>query len=216
MKFILPLTTSIIFSLSSFAVAQQNTPTNQSVVTPQPANTTKNPKSYNHIYLGFGTIGFDSQAAAKEKIKDSANYWRLGWEKIDRRFVYGLGISGYQYSDLSALSSVRVVDQNRKESTAKSGANATNLYFEGGYHYTLNPSFHLEVLTGFEFITYSKRGFASCTNCPGEDINIDAGLYVMPRISYTAKSWFSATLAYHSYLMGDISGAYSVTLGAHF
>lgn len=174
------------------------------------------PQKYNNIYLGGGGISFDPKTAAQENIKSSGSYWRLGWEKVHEKWVYGLGISGYKYSDLSSLSDVVVVDQYNKESTANSGANATNLYFEGGYHHPLNAYFNLELLAGYELITYSKRGFGNCTDCPGEDIDIEAGLYLMPRINYASKSWFTVSLAYHNYLMGNIDGAYSVTIGAKF
>ena len=90
----------------------------------------------------------------------------------------------------------------------------TNAYLEGGYRYIVNQNFDVALLAGYEAVLSSDRGIGLCTNCYSEDIDVSAGLYAQPRMTYTWDNGWYGALGYNAYFGGDVSNALMITLGA--
>ncbi len=165
--------------------------------------------SLNGFNFSIGRVSFDEEVATEEGVEDSATYWRLGWQRQSGQALFGAGISGYLYSDDEGFDQY-VEDSSGDEFTADSSAVAINMYFEGGYSHNLNENISLEILGGLEQVLSSERSIPNCSNCREEDIDLNAGLYVTPRIRFSTDGSFSFSMAYHQYLNGDTENGFSV------
>lgn len=163
-------------------------------------------------YAGIGQVAIDSASATRGKIKDSATYIRLAVEGRSQGWLYGGGISGYFYSDKNKFSQ-GVEDQFGNRSTEDSSASAVNLYGEAGIAYPVSASMSADFLAGYEFVAESSRAISNCTDCASEDIDVDAGVYVAPRIRYQVGDKFTMSLSYQQYLTGDVENAIALYFG---
>ena len=161
--------------------------------------------------LALGQVSLDAQKAAAEGIKNSATYVKLGWETQNDSLLFGLGISGYLYSDYARFSQ-KVESNFGNKSTEKSSAESVNFYLEGGYNFNLTEHIDLQALIGMEVVIQSERGIANCSDCYSSDINIDGGLYINPRIRFNTSEALNFYVGYHSYMSGDVNSALSLAL----
>ncbi len=168
----------------------------------------------NGWFFSGGYFTLDTANADAELIDDEAFAISFGWEGHDNSFVYGLGISGLFLSDNDSFS--QVVESNfGGVTTASSTADSFGIFGEVGYSHAFNSSNNsFELLGGFEF-TSASRSIANCSNCYSEDINLDSGLYIKPRIRFYGDNGFIFSIAYQHYLSGDIDGGVSLRFSWH-
>lgn len=166
------------------------------------------PTTANGWYLSIGEVSFDEAVALREGVEDTAVLVRAAWEGQTNAFVYGAGLSMFFYDDKQSFEQY-VEGGGGGVRSADSSASAYNLFLEGGYSHTLNPRVNLEVLGGVELTLSSERSIGYCSNCYEEDIDIESGPYVMPRVRFSTAGSFSFFLAYQQYLSGDVENAVS-------
>lgn len=174
------------------------------------------PEISNGFFVSAGQVSFDSKTAQEEGVSDSATYWRLGWEGQRDAFVYGAGLSGYMYSDKEDFEQDIESRYGGDRDTADSSAIAINLFAEGGYSHAFNENVALEILGGLEQVLSSERSIGNCSNCYEEDIDINGGLYIAPRIRFSTGDMFSFLLEYHSYFGGDVENVFAATFSWQF
>ncbi len=169
---------------------------------------------YTHsVYISLGEVNFDSEIANLERVKDSATYLKLGYEGKNNQLIYGGGLSGFFYSDRNRFNQL-TEDPFGDISRQSSSAEAFNLYFEGGYSYQFSHYWSFDMLFGHELVLSSERSISNCSNCFSEDIDIDSGLYFIPRIKLLPNdSNLIWSLSYQYYLSGDVENAAYLTLG---
>lgn len=185
------LAASIILVLSSSVMAEEST----------------EPNDISGFYGAIGTVNLDAKSSFENYIDDSATYFKLGWEQHKEEWIWGIGISGYLYSDNASFTN------NTTDGTKSSEASAINGYLEGGYKYTVNENVSFSIITGYEQVFSSSRGIGMCTGCDSEDIDISAGIYIQPRVTYLWSNDWYATASYSSYLGGDVESALFLTVG---
>ncbi|WP_111978982.1 porin family protein [Algibacillus agarilyticus] len=172
-----------------------------------------------HKSTGFhgslGSVSLDAKAAYIGEVKDSATYWRLGWENHTDSFIWGTGLSGYLYSDKAGFT-VRTEGAFGGESDSDSSATAFNGYIEGGYKYAVNDVFSVALLAGYELVLTSDRSVGYCSDCPSEDIDMDAGVYLQPRATFQFGNDWYASLDYNAYMSGDVESAVMLSVGAQY
>lgn len=168
-------------------------------------------KSGSGVIFSFGKINLDQAVADGEFIEPSASYIQLGFEIRRQRWLYGAGLSGYFYDD-NARFSQQVVDQFGDESTAKSTADAFNLYGLGGYSLPLGRAMYLQGLGGYEIVMQSSRAIANCQDCAEEDIEVKSGAFFMPRFLFAFDRW-NFSLSYNVYLSGDVEDGVLASVG---
>lgn len=161
---------------------------------------------------GLGRASIDSEKASQQGVEDSALYIRLGVEMQRSHWLYDFGLSGLIYDDNAEFRQT-VRDQFGNISTADSTAQAFDLFGEAGYRYLLSPNSSMDFFAGYEQMLTSGRSISNCSNCYDEDINIDSGLYVMPRLQFETETGFTFTLLYRQYLSGDLASAIALTIG---
>jgi len=164
------------------------------------------------FYFSAGRIGLDPELTEQENIKDTATILRFGWEGLSDRLVYGAGMSMFLYSDRAEFSQ-RVEDVFGNQSTADSSANAFNIYGEVGYSYPLSSYVNVDILGGYEWVLKSERSIGECSNCASEDIDINSGLYITPRIRFTTTGSVILMISQHRYFSGDADDAWSLSIG---
>jgi hypothetical protein len=164
------------------------------------------------MYGGLGQASIDGQKAFAGGVEDSALYIRLGMEFQRSSWLYGVGISGLIYDDNADFSQT-VQDQFGNISTADSSAEAFDLYGEFGYRYLLATRAYLDFITGYEQMLTSGRSISNCSNCYDEDIDIDSGFYLMPRLQFETEGGFTFSLLYRQYFTGDLESAVVFAIG---
>jgi len=185
------IATSIMLILSSQAIAE---------IVPEP-------NEISGFYGSLGTVNFDTKRSVNNYINDSATYLKLGWEKHNEEWIWGLGMSVYLYSDNATFS------QQTTDGEKDSEASAINGYLEGGYKYTVNENIIISVIAGYEQVFASTREIGMCYDCYSEDIDISAGIYIQPRMSYLWDNDWYATASYSSYISGDVNNSLILTVG---
>lgn len=164
------------------------------------------------MYGGLGQASIDGQKAFAGGVEDSALYIRLGVEFQRSSWLYGVGLSGLLYDDNAEFSQT-VRDLSGNISTADSSANAFDLYGEVGYRYLLATRSYLDFMTGYEQVLTSGRSIPNCSNCYDEDIDIDSGFYLMPRLQFETEGGFTFSFMYRQYVTGDLESAVVFTFG---
>jgi hypothetical protein len=160
--------------------------------------------------FSIGNTSFDSQTALEEGIDDSAFSFDFAYTGYKENFIYAVGMSGMLLSDNESFSQGVTGGFGGGYSTASSSANAFGFFGEVGYSHVLesgNVSFDL--LGGLEVI-WSERSIANCSNCYSEDIDLDSGLYLKPRVTFYKDSGFAFSIAYQKYLSADLEGGISL------
>lgn len=172
-------------------------------------------ESYPHqqslMYLSVGTIGIDKKLAGVEKIGDSATTFRFGYESQTGNFVWGAGLSGLFYDDKAKINVDLENISTGKRKNENSDATAYGIYGELGYRHSFNEKVAATFVGGYDLTLSSERGFANCSNCPSEDINVDAGLFIAPRVDFQFTDNFLMQLSYQNYLSGDLSSGLMLT-----
>ena len=164
------------------------------------------------LYFGLGKASIESSKAQEEGIEDSATYLKLGFELQRSHWLFGAGFSGLFYDDNNEFKQT-VQDYAGSTSTEDSSASASNLFAEAGYRYPVSGNIYADLFGGYEYIFSSERSIDNCSDCYSEDIEVESGLYLMPRIQYEVKNGLTLSLAYQHYLSGDIGNALMFTIG---
>ena len=165
-----------------------------------------------HLYFEFGKASFDAINAEQEGIKDSGQYFRLGYEAQHKLLVFGGGMSGFGYSDNNSFKQ-RVEDQFGNRSTESSSADSFNLYGEAGLSYSPVRFVSLDLMLGKEMILQSSRGIGSCSGCDNEDIDMNVGLHSKSRIKFIFPNGFIASLSYQQFFDGDADSIVGLSIG---
>ena len=216
---------SLFYALSAVAGGAQINPESQSENNPlsysDGGETSAPPQlvgryAVNAYYLGLGRVSFDSKEAFAEGVDSDATSIRLAWERTQGAFAFALGMSGFMYSDNEKFSQQVKEQFGGDVSTRSSSADAFSIFGELGYNKNFNEYVHFSVFGGYEQVITSERGIASCTDCYSEDIDIDAGLYVYPRMLFNRDNGFGVSLGYQKYLTGDVEGGFLITFGGGY
>lgn len=175
-------------------------------------------KSSSQLYGGLGSVSFDPQVAASmaAQIDDSAFALEFGYERrLKSGFVWGAGINFYSYSDNAGFS---VITESQFGSVKRSDSDASAFtgFGELGYSFTPNKKVALSLMAGYERVFTSSRSISNCRNCPSEDIDIDAGAYLTPKVVYTFDNNWTLGLSYNGYVSGDIDNMVMLQIGKRF
>lgn len=184
------------------------------IASPSFANEHLPKKDEANLYIELGVASLDTDQAQNEGIENSANYLRLGGEARNNRLIYGFGLSLFFYDDNAAFTQ-QVQSSIGVNSTAKSTASGTAIYFESGYRAFNYRKVSFDVYGGYEFMVGSSRKINDCSDCATIDINIDSGLYAMPRLQYFHDG-FTFSTSYNYYFNGDVKNVAKISAGATF
>jgi len=160
-------------------------------------------------------MGITEEAAKREYLDTSAEYYNLGWQGKNEELIVEAGFNIINYDDKYGFSQV-VEDTSGNASTADSIAQSFTMNLGGGYSYEFAPQFSLELVGGYEGFMSSSRSIPNCSNCSESDFDMSGGLYVLPRVKFTSNNGFLIALAYHRYLSGDLESALALNIGFGF
>jgi len=201
----------LICSTASIADTSEATSENYNASEDTNENYTTSGASSGFIF-GVGLANIDPDVAANAQVDESAVSIRIGWEYRPSDYIIGAGISGLIYDDKADYDQL-VIDQYGNTSTEKSSADAFGFYIEGGYEYSINPYFYTDFIGGYEQTLDSSRAISNCGDCYDSDIDVDAGLYINPRITIIFQSTAFLSLGYQHYLNGDIDNNIMLNIG---
>ena len=166
---------------------------------------------------GIYKIKEDAAARADVGVDERVVYINMGLEGQKNNFIYGGGLSLLIYDDQNEFSQWTTDRDGDDLSESDSDASGWGLFGEAGYAYPVTPnrSVQADLIGGFE-AAWSERSIPSCEDCYSEDIELELGLYVMPRFRYTGESgWFVSTgLKY--FLGDDMSNGLLISIGKTF
>jgi hypothetical protein len=169
----------------------------------------------------FEFVGLDSDSAAQEGIKDSANAIGFYANYLKQDWLTSLRGSYIIYSDEAEFSQLveHVGGFDHSETKrASSEADALTFGVAFGRRWQLGSQANTDgvLQLGFDQVFGSDRSISNCSNCYSEDIDIDGGVFVQGGIRHNFQS-FSAGVSVTRYLTGDgLTNRLSVTIGNHF
>ena len=164
---------------------------------------------YSGWMLGIGYYGLDKQNARQQLIGDSATFVKMGWEGQIGMLVYGVGMNGFLLKDKGSFSE-RVEDNFGNRSTESSDADAFGAYGELGVSFAFASSNKFDLVGGFDILS-ADRSIGNCSDCRSEDIQLDGGLYLEPRLRMMSDSGFIFSIGYRKYMTGDINGGLNLS-----
>lgn len=176
-----------------------------------PVLTQANPAEQERTFwdLGFelGGISLDSAEAEAQGVEDGAgvlaflaNYHRAQW-------LISLGLEIIAYEDTENFT-VIVRDSFGDEYRADSDASGIVLSAAAGPQWYLGSDQEINLFTqlGLAAIVNSEREISRCSDCPSQDIELDAGPYVAAGASYYFNN-FGIGLVAQTYLSGDFNSS---------
>ncbi len=158
--------------------------------------------SYSRMVVSLGSVSMDS-SVKNEGISDSAFGLKLGWEIKEQDFIYGFGIHSYMYDDAHSFSQ-QVESTWGSRSTEESDASGLALFGELGMSVARANNLDFQVLAGIELMLVSDRSIAYCSDCYSQDIDVNSGLYVLPRVALHANESFTLGVQYQHFFGGDL------------
>ncbi len=151
--------------------------------------------------VSLGSISIDPVVAAEGNIGDSAQYISGYWQGQHDNFLMATGF-GFLILDDKLDVSYTTEDQFGNVEDSSASASGIDFYFEGGYRYNV-AKFNFDILAGYEYMS-ADRSVSNCSDCPSDDITLEAGLYVKPRIGVAVNSKWSVEMSYVAYTAADI------------
>jgi len=167
-----------------------------------------NSYDYSGWTVAVGYSSLEKENARQERIGSNATFLKIGWEGQTGIFAYGLGMDGYLLKDEDSFNVV-VEDVFGDRSTESSSADAFGVYGEAGVSYSFGTNNKVDLMGGLD-ILWANRGIGNCSDCPSEDVNLDGGFYIEPRLRMMSDTNFIFTLGYRQYVSGDVDGGLSL------
>jgi len=175
--------------------------------------TIKNSKRFDSKSFGFflNTMTISEQSALDNELGQSVQSLGIyGQVEKNNGFLLGGGFGVLNFDDKGEFD----VSVQYSGSDSYFGEEATaggfNLYAYVGYQLraeTLVANF----TTGFEVFRV-ERSVHNCSGCPSEDLSIDAGLYLKPRVGFKFGETWWLDVTYTFYPSGDIENSYGLAL----
>lgn len=165
--------------------------------------------------MGVGSVEFDKDVAAQEGIESSAEFARFSWRIQEDFWVVGIGVSALIYDDNERLS-VTVDGDTNFAGYYSSSAYASSFWLESGYSLLFHDYIALDFVGGYELMVDSRRRVRNCRDCLSEDIELDGGFYVGPRLVLLNDHGLSVAASYQYFANGDFLRSASLSLGWRF
>lgn len=163
---------------------------------------------YRGWLIGVGYFSLEKNNASDEGIGSNATFFKLGWEGQKGSLTYALGMEGFLLSDKDSFR-VTVEDSFGDISNESSSAEGYGVYGELGYSLAFADTMKLDLMGGVD-ILWASRGIGNCSDCPSEDVNLDGGFYIEPRLRFINESGLNVTLGYRQYMNSDIENGISL------
>ncbi len=167
----------------------------------------------NGWFVGIGQVNFDQKTAFNEGVDSGATTLHVAYEGQDGHFIYNAGMGIIMYDDNNGFSQ-QVENNYGNRSTASSDATAISLFGELGYSFILKPqAAHFDLTAGVEQYFASERSISNCSNCYSEDIDLNAGFYIKPKIKFINANGFTFSISYQHFAAGDAENSFSLNFG---
>lgn len=160
--------------------------------------------------ISLGQSKISTGAAQKEGVGEDIQFAKIYLQGQRGTILVAAGIGFINFDDKNSIS--QRVERNGSVSTETSSASGLSLNLEGGFRYNISIV-NLDMLAGIEYFKASRK-IDNCTDCSEEDIEIDSGLYLKPRISAEFTPKFGMDLSYSVYTSSDLEN--SLALSATF
>ena len=174
------------------------------------ANPTDQERTFWDLGFDLGSVTLDSAEAEAQGVEDgagvvavTANYNRAQW-------LISLGLDVVVYEDTESFT-VIVRDTFGDEFKADSDASGVVLSAAAGpqWYFGSDQQINLFAQAGLAAMVKSEREISQCSDCPSQDIELDAGPFVMAGANYYFNKFGIGLLA-HQYLSGDLNSSLRV------
>ena len=152
----------------------------------------------------------DSEQAAREGIDDTALAFLFALDYRNKRTIFGGGVRLLTYDDNASFR------QDTTGGEMSSSASAFTLFGEAGYRFPLHKHVSFDIVAGIEFILESERSIDNCTDCFSDDIDIESGPYLSPRLAFKLNENWLLGVTYEQYFSGDLENNVSASIGYKF
>ncbi len=110
-------------------------------------------------------------------------------------------------------------DEFRQNTTAgdmSSTADGFSLFGEIGYRILNEEKVSFDIFAGIELMVQSQRSIDNCADCFSEEIDIDSGPYLSPKLNvHLTERWFIG-INYVQHISGDLENVINASAGRTF
>lgn len=164
--------------------------------------------------LSADQLSFNAEKTASAGVDDSTLGLGMAIDIKRDYLVGGFGMYIGSLDDSNGFSQT-VRDQYGNISEADSSVSALSFFAEIGGSYLLLNNVYGELVTGYQTMSVD-RSISDCDDCESQDIPLDGGLYVKPRIKVGIGKKYILSASYMSYLSGDITNGLAIGFEGRF
>lgn len=164
--------------------------------------------------ISVDQLSFDSAKTQPSGVSDTSSGLGLAIDIKKGFMVGGFGMYAGSLSDDNQFSQT-VEDQYGNISEADSTVSAISFFGEIGASYNAANIAYLDLVSGYQTMSID-RSISNCSDCDSDDIPVDGGLYVKPRVKVALGEKFLLSASYTSYLSGDIKSGLLIGFEGRF
>lgn len=167
--------------------------------------------NYSTWRLSADQLVFDSNKTLTACVEDSSVGLRLAIDIKRGAMVGGFGMYIGSLDDSNSFTQA-IEDQHGKTSEANSAVSALSFFGELGASYQVHNSAYAELVAGYQTMSVDR----SISNCESQDIPLDGGLYLKPRVKIALGEKYILSASYLSYFSDDITSGLVIGFEGRF
>lgn len=172
------------------------------------------PSDFTTWRLSADQLSFNSEKTTPAGVDDSTLGLGMAIDIKRGYLVGGFGMYIGSLDDSNGFSQA-VRDQYGNISEADSSVSALSFFAEAGGSYPLMNNVYGELVAGYQTMSVD-RSISDCNDCESQDIPLDGGLYLKPRIKVGIGKKYIVSASYMSYLSGDITNGLAIGFEGRF
>ncbi len=172
------------------------------------------PSDFSTWRLSVDQLSLDSDKTASEGVDDSTIGLGLAIDIKRDHLVGGFGMYIGSIDDSRGFTQT-VQDQYGNITEADSTVSVLSFFGEFGGSYQLLNEVFGELVAGYQTMSVD-RSISNCSDCDSQDIPVDGGLYVKPRLKVALGEKYMLSASYMSYLSGDVTSGLVIGLEGRF
>jgi len=164
--------------------------------------------------LSADQLNLDAEKTLSAGVDDSTIGLGMAIDIKRGSLIGGFGMYIGSLNDSNGFTQT-VRDQYGNITEADSSVSALSFFGELGGSYQLFNNTYAELLAGYQTMSID-RSISDCSDCETQDIPVDGGMYIKPRIKVAFGKKYIVSASYMSYQSGDITNGLAIGFEGRF
>ncbi|PCK03766.1 MAG: hypothetical protein COA42_19830 [Alteromonadaceae bacterium] len=165
------------------------------------------------FHTNVESLSIDDAVAQEQGVDSSAAVVNFEGEYFFTKSISSnMGIGVIIYDDKNSFSQQTESRFGGDRDNSSSDARAFPVFVDVGYKkfFGSETPAYATVRAGVATLLASERAIGNCSNCRSEDIDIDAGAYVLVGTGVNFSSFWGLGIHYKQYVSGDLENAFGL------